>query len=117
MAVTEGRHAPGSAGVPSGPMWVRRSLRSLRPGLRGFVRVMRANPLTLQGFAMGVVIVVLALLITILPIIGQALLARPLSFLPYDPSYYPSPCPRPTVNNAPMRALPPSAQHFLCTDN
>src|SRR2546426_4985530 len=90
MAVTEGRRAPGSAGVPSGPMWVRRTLRSLRPGLRGFVRVMRANPLTLLGFAMVVIIVILALLITILPIIGQALLGRPLSILPYDPAYYPS---------------------------
>jgi len=117
MAVTEGRRAPGSAGVPSGPMWVRRTLRSLRPGLRGFVRVMRANPLTLLGFAMVVVIVVLALLITILPIIGQALLGRPLSILPYDPAYYPSPCPGPIVNNVTVCALPPSAQHFLGTDN
>src|SRR3989442_5637082 len=117
MAVTEGRHAPGSAGVPSGPMWVRRSLRSLRPGLRGFVRVMRANPLTLLGLAMVGIIVVLALLITILPIIGQALLGRPLSILPYDPAYYPSPCPGPIVNNVTVCALPPSAQHFLGTDN
>lgn len=117
MAVAEGRRAPGSAGVPSGPMGVRRTLRSLRPGLRGFVRVMRANPLTLLGFAMVVVIVVLALLITILPIVGQALLGRPLSILPYDPAYYPSPCPGPIVNNVTVCALPPSAQHFLGTDN
>src|SRR5438132_10696063 len=117
MAVAEGRRAPGSAGVLSGPMGVRRTLRSLRPGLRGFVRVMRANPLTLLGFAMVVVIVVLALLITILPIMGQALLGRPLSILPYDPAYYPSPCPGPIVNNVTVCALPPSAQHFLGTDN
>src|SRR5438132_11953058 len=97
MAVAEGRRAPGSAGVPSGPRRLRRTLRSLRPELRGFVRVMRANPLTLLGFAMVVVIFVLALLITILPIVGQALLGRPLSILHYDPDYYPSPCPGPIV--------------------
>src|SRR2546426_10106168 len=71
----------------------------------------------LLGFAMVVIIVVLALLITILPIIGQALLGRPLSILPYDPAYYPSPCPGPIVNNVTVCALPPSAQHFLGTDN
>src|SRR5207245_11627764 len=99
MAVAEGRRAPGSAGVPSGPMGVRRTLRSLRPGLRGFVRVMRANPLTLLGFAMVVVIVVLALLITILPIVGQALLCRPLSILSCAPSSYSASCSRPLANH------------------
>src|SRR5436309_134755 len=88
MAVTEEPRAPGSAGVPSGPTRPRKTLRSLRPGLRGFVRVMRANPLTLLGFAMVVVIFVLALLITILPMVGQALLGRPLSILSTWWPYY-----------------------------
>jgi peptide/nickel transport system permease protein len=66
---------------------------------------------------MVVVIVTLALLIAFLPTVSAGLLGHPVSILPYDPAYYPSPCPGPVVNNVTVCALPPSAQHFLGTDN
>jgi peptide/nickel transport system permease protein len=106
-----------SSADASGQEWLRAALRSLRPGLKGFLRVLRANPLTLLGFAMVVVIVILALLIAFLPAVSQGLLGHPVSILPYDPAYYPSPCPGPIVNNATVCALPPSSQHILGTDN
>ncbi len=103
--------------TPAAESRIRRALRNVRPGLRGFLRVMRANPLTLVGFILVVIIAVLALLVLVLPPIGMALVGHPVSILPYDPNYYPSPCPTTIINNAPTCALPPSSQHLLGTDN
>lgn len=117
MAATADGSVEARSANPSGQGWLRTALRSLRPGLNGFLRVLRANPLTLVGFVMVVVIAILALLIAFLPAVGQGLLGHPVSILPYDPAYYPSPCPGPIVNNATVCALPPSPQHLLGTDN
>src|SRR5256712_1391204 len=96
-------------------------LRHLRPGLRGFLRIMRANPLTLVGFVMVVIIVIVASLVVLLPPIGQALVGHPVSILPYGPNYYPSPCPTRIVTTGnfsyPTCTLPPSTEHLLGTDN
>src|SRR3989449_3563926 len=96
-------------------------LRHLRPGLRGFLRVMRANPLTLAGFVMVVLIVIVASLVVLLPPVGQALVGHPVSILPYGPNYYPSPCPTRIVTTGnfsyPTCTLPPSTEHLLGTDN
>ncbi len=99
------------------PSSARKALRQVRPALRGFLRVMRANPLTLVGFILVVVIAVLALLVVILPPLGMLLVGHPLSILPYNPDYYPQPCPTTIINNAATCALPPSPQHLLGTDN
>src|SRR2546428_13253764 len=94
-------------------------LRHLRPGLRGFLRIMRANPLTLVGFMMVVLIAVVASLVVLLHPIGHALVGHPVSILPYGPNYYPSPCPTLIVAtgnfSSPPRALPPSIAHLLRT--
>jgi len=82
---------------------------------------MRANPLTLVGFLMVVAIMLLALLVVVLPPIGQAVVGHPVSILPYGPNYYPSPCPTRIVttgnNSYPTCTLPPSTEHLLGTDN
>src|SRR5439155_21047058 len=96
-------------------------LRHLRSGLRGFLRIMRANPLTLVGFVMVVIIVSVAVLVVLLPPIGQALVGHPVSILPYGPNYYPAPCPTRIVTTGnysyPTCTLPPSTEHLLGTDN
>src|SRR2546428_9742734 len=96
-------------------------LRHLRPGLRGFLRIMRANPLTLVVFMMVVLIAIVASLVVLLPPIGQALVGHPVSILPYGPNYYPSPCPTRIVTTGnfsyPTCTLPPSTEHLLGTDN
>ena len=100
---------------------LRSRLTHARQGLRGFLRVMKANPLTLVGFVMVVLIVLVALLVVLLPPISQALVGYPVSILPYGPNYYPSPCPTRIVttgnNSYPTCTLPPSAAHLLGTDN
>ena len=99
----------------------RARLRSILPAVRGFVKVMRANRLTLVGFLLVVIILVLALLVVAVPPISAALLGHPVSILPYGPNDYPSPCPGRvvTVGNHSFEtcALPPSLDHLLGTDN
>ncbi len=94
--------------------------RALRPAVRGFLRVMRANPLTLIGFVLVVIILVLSLLIGLMPLVTQPLLGHPVSILPYDPNYYPSPCPSRTITSGngsyQSCTLPPSLQHPFGTD-
>jgi peptide/nickel transport system permease protein len=96
-------------------------LRRLGPPIRGFLRVMRANPLTLVGFLLVVIIAVLAILVVLVPLVSQPILGRPLSILPYDPNYFPSPCPTRIVTTGNFSyttcALPPSLNHLLGTDN
>src|SRR5256712_2169093 len=101
--------------------WVTSRLRYSRSGLCGFLRIMRANPLTLVGFVMVVIIVSVAVLVVLLPPIGQALVGHPASILPFGPNYYPSPCPTRIVTTGnysyPTCTLPPSTEHLLGTDN
>ncbi len=86
----------------------------LRTGGRGFLRVMRANPLTLVGFILVVVIAVVALLILIVPPITQVVLGHPLSILPYDPNA--EVCTPQLYNPQGNCAYGPSASHLLGTD-
>src|SRR6267143_677614 len=50
------------------------------------IRVMRANPLTLAGFVVVVVMAIAAILVAGLPPLGQLLFGRPASILPFGPS-------------------------------
>ncbi len=82
--------------------------------------MMRANPLTLIGFILVVFILILAVLVGLVPLVTQPLLGHPVSILPYDPNYYPSPCPTRTIatGNGSYQSctLPPSWQHPFGTD-
>lgn len=109
--------APGATSPGATESALRRAIHGFRPAARGFLRVMRANPLTLIGFILVVVIAVTALLVVALPPIGTVLVGHPLSILPYDPNYHPYPCPTTIINNALTCSLPPSPQHVFGTDN
>ena len=87
-------------------------LRSLRSGARNFVKVLRANPLTLFGFALVVFISLTAVLVAVVPPV-TGVLGHRVSLTPYDPNEL-LPCP--TVGNQTVCAQPPSAQHFFGTD-
>ncbi len=91
---------------------IRSSFRGLRTASRGLYRVMRANPLTLVGFGLVVVISLAAVLLVAVPSVTGAL-GDPLYLTPYDPNAL-LPCP--TVGNQSFCAQPPSAQHFFGTD-
>src|SRR2546421_3741176 len=58
----------------------------LRELLRPFIRVLRANPLTLIGFILVVIISTTALLVAIVPVITQVVLGHPVLLTPYDPN-------------------------------
>src|SRR5207249_598346 len=117
--------APGSpaafASLTGALRIVRTWTRRLVPATRGFIRVMRANPLTLVGFLMVVVVVVVAVLVVAVPAISGAIGGQRASILPYDPNYYPSPCPSRTIQTSngsyETCTLPPSLQHLFGTDN
>jgi peptide/nickel transport system permease protein len=71
----------------TGPLGnVRRILSALWVQTRSLLRVMRANPLTLAGFVLVVIIVVTAALVAILPPLTQLVLGHPVSILPYGPN-------------------------------
>ena len=113
--------SPAAPGAGSVSRTVRTWGAKVGPAVRGFLRVMRANPLTLIGFLMVVVIVVLAALIAVVPAVTEAVTGHPSSILPYDPNYFPSPCPSRTIQTSngsyDTCTLPPSLQHLLGTDN
>ena len=71
----------------------------------GFLRVMRANPLTLAGFVLVVFICVSALVVALVPPLTHVLLGHAVMVTPYDP-------------NAPTSALHqgPSSAHWFGTD-
>jgi peptide/nickel transport system permease protein len=69
------------------------------------LRTLAANPLTLAGFALVVLLVVTALLVVALPPITHAILGRAWSILPYTPT-----------SIGPELNAPPSAQHWFGTD-
>ncbi len=89
------------------------AVRKLGAISRNFVKVLRANPLTLVGFILVVVISVTAFLLVIVPPATQALLGNPVLITPYDPNAL-LPCP--TVGNQTFCAQPPSVQHLFGTD-
>lgn len=95
--------------------------RNLGTAIRGFVKVMRANPLTLVGFVLVLIIAIAAFLVAVVPVISNAVLGHPVSVLPYDPNAYPSPCPGRiiTIGNHSFESctLPPSLEHLFGTDN
>jgi peptide/nickel transport system permease protein len=70
---------------------------------------------------MVMVIVALAVLVALLPAVTQPVLGHSVSILPYDPNYYPSPCPSRTISTLngsyETCTLPPSLAHLLGTDN
>lgn len=103
------------------PASVRSRIRAIRPAARGFLQVMRANPLTLVGFVMVVFILALALIVGLVPLIVQPLVGHPVSIFRYDPNYIPPyPCPSRTITagNGSYQSctLPPSWDHPFGTD-
>ncbi len=105
--------APATEGVPAVSVAGAKALgRWLRSGSRGFYRVMRANPLTLVGFVLVVVISLTALLVAVVPPISAAL-GHPIQMTPYGPNDL-LPCP--AVGNRTVCAQPPSAEHWFGTD-
>ncbi|TLZ79976.1 MAG: hypothetical protein E6K05_08280, partial [Methanobacteriota archaeon] len=74
-------------GVEATPWTLLRGKAShLREILRPFIRVLRANPLTLIGFILVVIISTTALLVAIVPLITQIVLGHPVLLTPYDPN-------------------------------
>jgi peptide/nickel transport system permease protein len=106
---SEASTPPGEPGPPHEP--------GLRDLLRETFGVLRANPLTLVGFVLVLLVVVLALLVAGVPWVtgflarpiffGHALLPHAYTLLPYDPNYIGP------VNTA---LQSPSPQHWLGTD-
>ncbi len=83
----------------------RRSTK-LREFLRGLFRILRANPLTLIGFILVVIISVTAALVVLVPAVTQVVLGHPLLFTPYDPN-----------GLSTEYGQAPSGSHLLGTDN
>src|SRR3989449_2093406 len=79
---------------------------ALRELLRGLFRILRANPLTLIGFILVVIISVTATLVVLVPAVTQVVLGHPVLFTPYDPN---------GLSTAYGQA--PSGSHWLGTDN
>ena len=104
-------------GIPSAPKEmltaVGSGLRTLRAWTRSLLKVLRANPLTLLGFVLVLLISVTAVLLVVVPPITQAVLGHPVRLTPYDPNQL-LPCP--VIGNETICAQPPSAQHFFGTD-
>lgn len=88
-------------------------LRGLRGATRSLLAVLRANPLTLLGFLLVIVICVAALLVVAVPAISQAILGHPVRLTPYDPNEL-RPCP--VIGNDTVCAQPPSSQYWFGTD-
>jgi len=90
----------------------RRFGKWLKGAARNFYKVMRANPLTLMGFILVMVISITALLVVVVPAITGAV-GHPISMTPYGPNDL-LPCP--VVGNKTFCAQPPSAEHWFGTD-
>ncbi len=93
--------------------WTSRGFRPLRRAARDLWKVMRANPLTLVGFLVVVVISLTALLLVVGPPVTEVVLGHPVYLTPYDPNAL-LPCP--VIGNSTVCAQPPSAEHFFGTD-
>lgn len=88
----------------------------LRRGVRNFLRVMRANPLTMVGFVLVLIITLTAVALVVVPPIAGAILGHPVMLTPFDPNA-PDTSSCPVINNVTICAQPPSAQHWFGTDN
>ena len=93
---------------------LRGRLRAAMHAFRGIYRVLRANPLTLAGFILVLIIVILAVLVAFVPPITGFLFGRPASILPHGPNEL-LPCP--VVGNVTKCAQPPSTEAWFGTDN
>lgn len=89
---------------------------SVRPALRNFLRVMRANPLTMVGFVLVLLISLTATALVVVPPVAGAILGHPVMLTPFDPNA-PDTSACPVINNVTICAQPPSAQHWFGTDN
>src|SRR5947199_396114 len=93
----------------AGPLSSKRSktrATALRELLRGLFRILRANPLTLIGFILVVIISVTAALVVLVPAVTQVVLGHPVLFTPYD------------LNGLSTEyGQAPSGSHLLGTDN
>jgi peptide/nickel transport system permease protein len=69
------------------------------------LRTLQANPLTMAGFVLVVVLVAVAALVAFLPPISTALIGHAVTILPYNPS-----------SIGPGVLEPPNGQHWLGTD-
>lgn len=96
---------PGTATVTEVSPWAARR-KALRQGTRSFLRVMRANPLTLVGFILVVIVVALAALVVLVPLITGLAAGHAFLLTPYDPN-----------GLSTDYGQPPSGSHWLGTDN
>jgi peptide/nickel transport system permease protein len=94
---------PARTGAPSPPSPARRSRTS--DVLYESLRTLAANPLTLAGFVLVVILSATAVLVVVLPPISTALLGHAVSILPYSPT-----------SIGPLINSPPSPQHWFGTD-
>ena len=81
-----------------------------------FLRVMRANPLTMIGFVLVLIITLTAVALIVVPPIAGAIVGHPVMLTPFDPNA-PDTSSCPVINNVTICAQPPSAQHWFGTDN
>src|SRR2546426_1965722 len=65
---------------------VRTSSGALRLGFRNLVKVLRANPLTLIGFVLVVLLSATAFVVVVTPPLTQVVLGSPASITPFDPN-------------------------------
>src|SRR5256712_8561352 len=79
---------------------------AFRDFLRGLFRILRANPLTLIGFILVVIISVTAALVVVVPLVTQVALGHRVLFTPYDPN-----------GLSTEYGQAPSGSHLLGTDN
>ena len=93
---------------------VREVSRRVRSLAANTVRVLRANPLTLIGFILVLLISATAVLVVVVPPVTGAILGHPVSLTPYDPNVL-LPCP--VAGNRSFCAQPPSAEHLFGTDD
>ena len=90
---------------PSSASRVPVRLAAVRIALRNFLRVMRANPLTLVGFILVLFMTVLGLLIVAVPAITQQIIGSQISLVPFGPN---------EITSDPR--APPSLAHLFGTD-
>src|SRR2546430_219050 len=93
----------------AGPLSSKRSktrATALRDLFRGLSGILRANPLTLIGFILVVMISVTATLVVLVPAVTEVVLGHPVLFTPYDPN-----------GTSTAYGQAPSGSHWLGTDN
>ena len=114
MSETGGAEAAVPSAVRRALTGVGRRVRTLRSWTRSLITILRANPLTLFGFVLVLLISVTAFLLVVTPPITQSLLGHPVRLTPHDPNELFLPCP--VIGNETVCAQPPSAEHLFGTD-